>query len=51
MAGSLTGVVTSKRVTEVCKGALSMDGNHAQSVLVQGSLTERPTGRPGTKVG
>jgi hypothetical protein len=51
MAGSLTGVVTSKSVTEVCKGALSTDGNRAQSVLAQGRLTERPTGRPGPKGG
>ena len=29
VVGSLTGVVASKRVTEACKGTLSMDGNHA----------------------
>ena len=29
LVGSLTGAVTSQRVTEVPKGALSMDGNHA----------------------
>ena len=29
-AGSLTGAVASKRVTEAFKGSLSMDGNHAQ---------------------
>ena len=29
VVGSLTGVVASKRVTEACKGSLSMDGNHA----------------------
>ena len=28
-AGSLTGAVASKRVTEALKGWLSMDGNHA----------------------
>ena len=28
-AGSLTGAVASKRVTEAFKGWLSMDGNHA----------------------
>ena len=49
--GSLTGVVTSQRVTEVCKGSLSMVGNHAQRVLVKESLTERATARTGTKVG
>ncbi len=51
MVGSLTGVVASQRITEARKGALSMVGNHAQSVLVQGRLTERATARPGTKVG
>ena len=34
MVGSLTGVVASKRVTEAPKGALSTNGNRAQSVLV-----------------
>jgi hypothetical protein len=29
VVGSLTGVVASKRVTEACKGSLSMVGNHA----------------------
>ena len=28
-AGSLTGAVASKKVTEALKGSLSMDGNHA----------------------
>ena len=32
VVGSLTGVVASKRVTEACKGTLSMDGNHAKSI-------------------
>ena len=51
VVGSLTGVVASKRVTEARKGTLSMVGNHAQSVLVQGCLTGRRTRRAGTKVG
>jgi hypothetical protein len=51
MVGSLTGVVASKKVTEAPKGALSMNGNHAQSVMAQGRLTVRPTSRAGTKVG
>ena len=34
MVGSLTGVVASKSVTEASKGALSMIGNHAQSIMV-----------------
>ena len=51
MAGSLTGVVASKRVTEAFKGSLSMPGNHAQSAMAQGGLTARPTGRTGRKLG
>ncbi len=47
----MTGVVASKRVSEAFKGILSMDGNHAKSVMAQGCLTERPTSRTGTKVG
>ena len=50
-AGSLTGAVTSKRVTEVPKGSLSAVGNRAKSVKAEGSLTERQTSRSGTKVG
>ena len=50
MVGSLTGVVASKRVTEASKGVLSTLGNRAQSVMAQGRLTERHTGRSGTKV-
>jgi hypothetical protein len=34
VVGSLTGVVASERVTEACKGTLSMVGNHAKSILV-----------------
>ena len=49
--GSLTGAVASKRVTEALKGSLSADGNRAKSVKAKGSLTARPTGRAGTKVG
>ena len=33
VAGSLTGVVASKRVTEAFKGTLSTLGNRAQSVM------------------
>ena len=32
LAGSLTGAVASKRVTEAPKGSLSADGNRAKSV-------------------
>ena len=34
LVGSLTGAVASQRVTEAPKGSLSMDGNHAKSVIV-----------------
>ena len=48
---SLTGAVASERVTEASKGSLRMVGNHSQSAKAEGSLTARPTGRAGTKVG
>ena len=50
-AGSLTGAVTSKKVTEVPQGSLSAVGNRTKSVKAEGSLTARPTSRAGTKVG
>ena len=50
MAGSLTGVVASKRVTEASKGALRPIGNRPESVMAQARLTGRPTSRSGTKV-
>ena len=50
-AGSLTGAVASERVTEASKGSLRMVGNHSKSTKAEGSLTARPTGRAGTKVG
>ena len=49
--GSLTGAVASQKVTEALKGSLSLVGNQVLSVSAQGSLTARPTGRAGTKVG
>ena len=50
-AGSLTGAVASKRVTEALKGWLSTVGNRAVSVNAKASLTVRPTSRTVTKVG
>ena len=50
-AGSLTGAVASKKVTEAFKGYLSTDGNRAKSVNAEDSLTARRTGRAVTKVG
>ena len=51
VVGSLTGAVSSQRVTEEHEGALSMVGNHAVSVKAQARLTARATVRAGTKVG
>ena len=50
-AGSLTGAVASKRVTEALEGHLRMIGNHSKSVKAKGGLTARATARAGTKVG
>ena len=49
--GSLTGAVSSKRVTEEFKGTLSLVGNQASSVKVEGCLTARLIRRADTKVG
>ena len=51
LVGSLTGAVASQKVTEAREGPLSLIGNQASSVMAQGGLTARPTGRAGTKVG
>ena len=51
MVGSLTGAVSSQRVTEEREGTLSMVGNHAMSAKVKVCLTARLTCRAGTKVG
>ena len=49
--GSLTGAVSSKKVTEEFKGTLSLVGNQASSVKVEGCLTARLISRAETKVG
>ena len=49
--GSLTGAVSSERVTEEFKGTLSLFGNQALSVIVEGCLTARQISRAETKVG
>ncbi len=51
LVGSLTGAVSSQRVTEECKGRLSVVGNHVSSVKAQAGLTARLTSRADTKVG
>ena len=48
---SLTGAVSSQIVTEELEGALSMVGNHAQSVRVEVRLTVRQTCRAVAKAG
>ncbi len=49
--GSLTGAVSSKKVTEESKGTLSLVGNQASSAKVEGCLTVRLISRTDTKVG
>ena len=49
--GGLTGAVTSKRVTEVCKGLLALFGKQRMSIKAKGGLTARPTSRAGAKAG
>ena len=49
--GSLTGAVSSQKVTEESKAYLIVVGNHEKSVKVQGRLTARPASRADTKVG
>ncbi len=51
MVGSLTGAVSSKRVTEEHEGWLILVGHQEVSVMAQASLTARQTRRAGTKVG
>ena len=51
MVGSLTGAVSSQRVTEEREGALSAVGNRAMSVKAEGRLTARQTSRAGAKAG
>ena len=51
MVGSLTGAVSSQRVTEEREGTLRTVGNRPLSVKAEGCLTARQTSRAGTKVG
>ena len=48
---SLTGAVSSQRVTEEREAWLSMVGNYASSVWLEARLTVRPTSRAGAKAG
>ena len=51
LVGSLTGAVSSQRVTEERDGTLGMVGNHAMSAKVEVCLTARLTSRAGAKAG
>ena len=51
MVGSLTGAVSSQRVTEERKGTLSAVGNRAVRAKAKGCLTVRQTSRTGAKAG
>ena len=51
MVGSLTGAVSSKRVTEECKGKLRPVGNRSSSVKVEACLTASATARAELKGG
>ena len=51
VVGSLTGAVSSQRVTEEHEGTLSMVGHHTVSAMAKVCLTARQTRRAGTKVG
>ena len=51
MVGSLTGAVSSQRVTEERNGTLSVVGNHTTSAKAEGCLTARQTRRAGAKAG
>ena len=51
MVGSLTGAVSSQRVTEEYEGTLSTVGNRIESAKAEGCLTERLTSRADAKAG
>ena len=51
MVGSLTGAVSSERVTEECEGALDAVGNREKSAKAKGRLTVRQTSRTDAKAG
>ncbi len=51
MVGSLTGAVSSQRVTEEYEGALNTVGHRVMSIMAKARLTARETSQAGTKVG
>ena len=50
LGGQFDCAVASERVTEAPKGSLRLDGNQPQSVMAEGSLTARLTGRAGNGI-
>ena len=51
MVGSLTGAVSSQKVTEELEGPLGTVGHRTDSAMAQAGLTARPTSRAGAKAG
>ena len=51
VVGSLTGAVSSQRVTEEYEGILNTVGHRVQSIKAEGCLTARSTDRAGRKLG
>ena len=51
MVGSLTGAVSSQRVTEEYEGSLGTVGHRTDSAMAKESLTARLTSRAGAKAG
>ena len=51
MVGSLTGAVSSQRVTEEYEGILGTVGHRTDSAMAKGCLTARLTSRAGAKAG
>ena len=51
LVGSLTGAVSSQRVTEEHEGLLMTVGHRQVSAMVEASLTARQTSRAGAKAG
>ena len=51
VVGSLTGAVSSQRVTEEYEGILITVGHHEVSIKAEGCLTARSTDRAGRKLG
>ena len=51
MLGSLTGAVSSQRVTEEYEGILNTVGHRVQSIKAEGCWTARSPARAGRKLG